>query len=55
MKLSRRLLKPRSLLGLIGPTDYLISMIDWDANVNPEFAKSNKTKPRPLKSLGDAQ
>ena len=23
--------------------DYLISMLDWDANVNPEFAKSNKT------------
>src|SRR5882762_93494 len=22
--------------------DYLISMLDWDANVNPEFAKSNK-------------
>jgi hypothetical protein len=26
--------------------DYLISMLDWDANVNPEFAKSNKTFPR---------
>jgi hypothetical protein len=23
--------------------DYLVSMLDWDANVNPEFAKSNKT------------
>jgi hypothetical protein len=21
--------------------DYLISMLDWDANVNPEFAKSH--------------
>lgn len=30
-------------------TDYLISMLDWDANVNPEFAKSNKTFPRPVK------
>lgn len=28
--------------------DYLISMLDWDANVNPEFAKSNKTFPRPV-------
>ena len=25
--------------------DYLISMLDWDANVNPEFAKSNKRHP----------
>jgi hypothetical protein len=31
--------------------DYLVSMLDWDANVNPEFAKSNKTKPRPVKPL----
>jgi mannose-6-phosphate isomerase class I len=30
--------------------DYLISMLDWDANVNPEFAKSNKTFPRPVKT-----
>ncbi|HET6219221.1 MAG TPA: hypothetical protein VFE27_19510 [Acidobacteriaceae bacterium] len=35
--------------------DYLISMLDWDANVNPEFAKSKKTKPRPVKSLGEMQ
>jgi hypothetical protein len=26
--------------------DFLISMLDWDANVNPEFAKTNKTFPR---------
>jgi hypothetical protein len=31
--------------------DYLVSMLDWDANVNPEFAKSNKTKPRPVKPI----
>jgi hypothetical protein len=30
--------------------DYLISMLDWDANVNPEFAKSNKTFPKAVKS-----
>jgi hypothetical protein len=29
--------------------DYLISMLDWDANVNPEFAKSNKTFPRAVR------
>jgi hypothetical protein len=26
--------------------DYLISMLDWDANVNPEFAKTNKVFPK---------
>lgn len=26
--------------------DYLISMLDWEANVNPEFGQSNKTFPR---------
>jgi len=35
--------------------DYLISMLDWDANVNPEFAKSNKTKPRPVKALAEME
>ena len=30
--------------------DYLIDMLDWDANVNPEFAKSNKTHPKAVKS-----
>ena len=37
--------------------DYLISMLDWDANVNPEFAKSNKRHPvpvRPVKETADA-
>jgi hypothetical protein len=29
--------------------DFLISMLDWEANINPEFAKSNKTFPRPVK------
>jgi hypothetical protein len=35
--------------------DYLVSMLDWEANVNPEFAKSNKTKPRPVKSLAEME
>jgi len=30
--------------------DYLIDMLDWDANVNPEFAKSNKTFAKAVKS-----
>jgi hypothetical protein len=28
--------------------DYLVSMLDWEANVNPEFMKANKTHPRPV-------
>jgi hypothetical protein len=35
--------------------DYLISMLDWKANVNPEFAKSNKTHPRPLKAVAEME
>ena len=29
--------------------DYLIGMLDWDANVNPEFGKSNKVSPKPVR------
>lgn len=29
--------------------EYLISMLDWDENVNPEFGKSNKVFPTPVK------
>ena len=29
--------------------DYLIGMLDWDANVNPEFAKSNKDLPEAVR------
>ena len=28
--------------------DYLVSMLDWDANVNPEFGKTNRMFPRPV-------
>jgi hypothetical protein len=35
--------------------DYLISMLDWDANLNPEFAKSNKTFPRPVKPVKEME
>jgi hypothetical protein len=34
--------------------DYLIGMLDWEANVNPEFGKSNKVFPKPLASSSDA-
>lgn len=35
--------------------DFLISMLDWDANVNPEFAKSNKTFPKPVKAVAEME
>jgi hypothetical protein len=37
--------------------DFLVDMLDWDANVNPEFAKSNRCFPKPVRSSqedGDA-
>ena len=33
--------------------DYLISMLDWEANVNPEFASTNKTHPKPVKPIDE--
>jgi hypothetical protein len=33
--------------------DYLVGLLDWDANVNPEFAKSNRVSPRPLNDNQD--
>jgi len=35
--------------------DYLISMLDWDANVNPEFAKSNKRPPVPVRAIAEME
>jgi len=35
--------------------DYLISMLDWDANVNPEFAKTNKRHPIPVRPISDTE
>ncbi len=29
--------------------DYLVDMLDWEANVDPEFASHNMMKPRPVK------
>jgi hypothetical protein len=33
--------------------DFLISMLDWEANVNPRFAETNKTFPRLVESATD--
>jgi hypothetical protein len=35
--------------------DYLIGMLDWNANVNPEFAKSNKVFPKPVKLIAEME
>lgn len=35
--------------------DYLIGMLDWDANVNPEFGKSNKVFPKPVKPFEEME
>jgi len=35
--------------------DYLIGMLDWDANVNPEFGKSNKVFPKPVKPIAEME
>jgi hypothetical protein len=34
--------------------DYLVSLVDWEANVNPEFGKTNKVAPRPVHPLEGA-
>jgi hypothetical protein len=31
----------------------MVSMLDWDASVNPEMAKSNETRQRPVKPLDE--
>ena len=35
--------------------DYLVEMLDWEANVNPEFAKSNRVFPCPVRSDEDSE
>src|SRR5579864_6133862 len=35
--------------------DYLISMLDWEANVNPEFGKSNKRHPVPVRAVAEME
>ncbi len=35
--------------------DYLVDMLDWDANVNPEFAKTNRTFPCPARPFEETE
>jgi hypothetical protein len=35
--------------------DYLISMLDWDANVNERFGEANKCSPKPVRSVKEME
>jgi hypothetical protein len=35
--------------------DYLVSMLDWEANVDPEFGKHNHVKPIPVKPYQETE
>jgi hypothetical protein len=35
--------------------DYLVGMLDWEANVNPEFGKCNKVFPKPVKPVEEME
>ena len=35
--------------------DYIVGMLDWNANVNPEFAKSNRVFPRPVRPFAGTE
>jgi len=35
--------------------DYLVEMLDWDANVNSEFAKSNRVFPCPVRPFAESE
>jgi hypothetical protein len=35
--------------------DYLISMLDWEANVNPEFGATNKRHPVPVSPVAEME
>jgi hypothetical protein len=35
--------------------DYLVEMLDWDANVNPDFAAHNRVFPRPVKPADESE
>ena len=35
--------------------DYLVDMLDWDANVNPEFATSNRAFPCPVRPFVESE
>jgi len=35
--------------------DYIIGMLDWDANVDPEFARTNRVFPTPVRPTGETE
>jgi hypothetical protein len=35
--------------------DYLVEMLDWDANVNPEFTRSNRVFPCPVRPFAETE
>jgi hypothetical protein len=35
--------------------DYLVEMLDWDANVNPNFGADNRLFPRPVKPFAETE
>src|SRR5689334_764849 len=35
--------------------DFLVEMLDWEANVNPEFAKSNRVFPCPVRAFQETE
>jgi hypothetical protein len=35
--------------------DFLVDLLEWDANVNPEFAKSNRVFPSPVKPFVETE
>jgi hypothetical protein len=35
--------------------DYMVELLDWEANVNPTFAQDNRVFPRPVKPFGETE
>jgi len=35
--------------------DYIVGMLDWDANVNPEFARTNRLFPKPVRPVAETE
>jgi hypothetical protein len=35
--------------------DYIVGMLDWEANVNPRFAESNRCLPKPVKPTAEME
>jgi hypothetical protein len=35
--------------------DYIINMLDWEANLNPEFARSNRVFPTPVRPIEETE